>query len=311
MANTTLPALLDTGDHASRPAASAVGTGALYSCTDHSLVYQTDGSTWTTWATLGGGGIPLTLIDAAGDLILGSAADTAARLAIGTSGYVLTSNGTTAAWAAASGGAPDPITDKFGAADSAYEFSTSTSGLTSLSTTPDVMDSDTTVPDALFIRDNASGISICGAYAAATPPFTVITKLLDTTVRADYNYAGLFVGEATPGKMRMVFIRQAARQVGTLGTNNPTGSGIADITANAADDVSLPAYFAIVVNSSTDIDFAFSHNGYVWILVTDAHNPSATIGSAGVAIESVNANGVSAAFDYLRIWNSALTLPGY
>lgn len=39
------------------------------------------------------------LIDAQGDLILGSAADTAARLAIGTNGQVLTSNGTTAAWA--------------------------------------------------------------------------------------------------------------------------------------------------------------------------------------------------------------------
>ena len=48
----------------------------------------------------GGSGIPETLIDAAGDLIVGTAADTAARLAVGTSGQVLTSNGTTAAWAA-------------------------------------------------------------------------------------------------------------------------------------------------------------------------------------------------------------------
>lgn len=56
MADTTLPALLDTGTHAARPAASAVGTGALYSCTDHSLIYQTDGSSWTTWATLGSAG---------------------------------------------------------------------------------------------------------------------------------------------------------------------------------------------------------------------------------------------------------------
>lgn len=116
MADTTLPALLSTGDHASRPAASAVGTGALYSCTDHALVYQTDGSSWTTWASLGGGGIQETLIDAAGDLIVGSAADTAARLAIGTNGYVLTSNGTTAAWAAAAGGSgvsgKAPVQDK-------------------------------------------------------------------------------------------------------------------------------------------------------------------------------------------------------
>ena len=52
MADTTLPALFSTGDHASRPAASAIGSGGLYSCTDHALVYQTDGSSWTTWATI-------------------------------------------------------------------------------------------------------------------------------------------------------------------------------------------------------------------------------------------------------------------
>ena len=58
MADTTLPGLLDTGTHAARPAAGDVGSGALYSCTDHSLIYQSDGSSWTTWATLGtvGGG---------------------------------------------------------------------------------------------------------------------------------------------------------------------------------------------------------------------------------------------------------------
>lgn len=56
MADTTLPGLFATGDHASLPAASAVGSGALYSCTTHSLVYQSDGTAWTTWATLGGGG---------------------------------------------------------------------------------------------------------------------------------------------------------------------------------------------------------------------------------------------------------------
>jgi hypothetical protein len=57
MADTTLPGLFATGDHASRPAASAVGSGALYSCTTHGLVYQSDGSSWTTWATLGGGAV--------------------------------------------------------------------------------------------------------------------------------------------------------------------------------------------------------------------------------------------------------------
>lgn len=46
---------LGPGDHASRPAANAAGqpVGALYSCTDHSLIYKTDGSSWSTYATLG------------------------------------------------------------------------------------------------------------------------------------------------------------------------------------------------------------------------------------------------------------------
>jgi hypothetical protein len=59
MADTTLPALLDTGTHAGRPAASAVGSGGLYSCTDHDLIYQTDGSSWTTWADVTGGSADL------------------------------------------------------------------------------------------------------------------------------------------------------------------------------------------------------------------------------------------------------------
>jgi len=48
-----------------------------------------------------------TLIDAKGDLIVGSAADTPARLAVGTNGYILTADSAEAAgmkWAAAAGG---------------------------------------------------------------------------------------------------------------------------------------------------------------------------------------------------------------
>lgn len=57
MADTTLPGILLTGDHASRPAANAVASGALYQCDTHSLIYQSDGSSWSTWATLGGGAV--------------------------------------------------------------------------------------------------------------------------------------------------------------------------------------------------------------------------------------------------------------
>lgn len=52
----------------------------------------------------------LSPITTAGDLILGNGVNSATRLPIGTNGYVLTSNGTTASWAAASSGTVTSIT---------------------------------------------------------------------------------------------------------------------------------------------------------------------------------------------------------
>ncbi len=57
MVATTLPGVMLTGVVGSRPAASAVASGTLYSGTDTSLIYQSDGATWTTWATLTGTGL--------------------------------------------------------------------------------------------------------------------------------------------------------------------------------------------------------------------------------------------------------------
>ena len=46
--------ILPADDHASRPSAGDVPQGTLYPCTDHDLIYQSDGvSAWTTWATQG------------------------------------------------------------------------------------------------------------------------------------------------------------------------------------------------------------------------------------------------------------------
>lgn len=81
--------IFQTGDHASRP---SNGSGCvLYSCTDHDLVYRDDGTSWTTFMDLvpGGAGIAETLLDAKGDIIAATAADTAARVAVGTNGHLL------------------------------------------------------------------------------------------------------------------------------------------------------------------------------------------------------------------------------
>lgn len=49
MAEITIPGMFLSGDHASRPAATAVGGGTLYACSDHTKVYQSDASSWSDW----------------------------------------------------------------------------------------------------------------------------------------------------------------------------------------------------------------------------------------------------------------------
>lgn len=91
--------LFQTGVHGSRPAANA--GCVLYSCTTHSLIYRSDGSTWTTYATLGSVSTTVAtdpLWDAAGDLALGTGADTASKLTKGSAGQGLVAGSSTLSW---------------------------------------------------------------------------------------------------------------------------------------------------------------------------------------------------------------------
>ena len=72
---TTFANHLLTGDHASRPLADAVPQGTLYSCTDHALIYMSDGDAWSTWATLGGEAVVIpgsivAIFDGGGDALV-------------------------------------------------------------------------------------------------------------------------------------------------------------------------------------------------------------------------------------------------
>jgi hypothetical protein len=139
MATTRFADHLLTGIHSARPAASAVPAGTLYSCTTHQLIYQSDGTSWTTYATLGVGAAADTIYDAKGDVVAGTGADTAARVAVGTNGQVLTADSTQTAgikWSTvASGGmAADTLWDTKGdlavatAADTAAKLPVGSNG---------------------------------------------------------------------------------------------------------------------------------------------------------------------------------------
>ena len=113
------------------------GTG-LTSFTSGGAVYATSTSALTTGTLpIASGGTgqttasaafnALSPITTAGDLILGNGTNSATRLGIGTNGYVLTSNGTTASWAAASSGVT--VTNDTSTATALYPtFTNATSG---------------------------------------------------------------------------------------------------------------------------------------------------------------------------------------
>lgn len=72
--------LADTADAHDASAVSVLDTAAVFTATDVEAALK------ELYDGIAAGGIPVTIIDAAGDLIVGSAADTATRLAIGNAG---------------------------------------------------------------------------------------------------------------------------------------------------------------------------------------------------------------------------------
>jgi hypothetical protein len=214
----------------------------------------------------------------------------------------------TGAWSTPSGsGATDPITAVFGAADTAFEFaSSSLSGLTALGT-PDAEAAHTTIPDHYYLADNASSTAWCGRYMTIPSyPFTAMTKVSDSNSRLNYNATALFLSQSTPGKMIVTSHGKAARCFGTEIFTNPTTFG-STVTADSFTDIEAPVYIAVVATSTSSTTWYVSFNGYVWIRLTNAADPSMTIGSVGIAAKSENSAGLAAAFDWFRVWNSSKT----
>lgn len=120
----------------------------------------------------------LSPITTTGDLIIGNGTNSATRLAIGTNGYVLTSNGTTASWQAAGGGATSWASGTE-AAPGWPNTTTSGTGIYSASSTADISFSvngkralrvvgSSTSPNGVTITSGAGGygatISSNGAW---------------------------------------------------------------------------------------------------------------------------------------------------
>lgn len=188
--------------------AGTLGTGyggtGLTSFTSGGAVYATSTSALTTGTlpiTAGGTGQTtasaafnaLSPITTAGDLIIGNGANSATRLAIGANNYVLTSNGTTATWAAASSGVT--VTNDTSTATALYPtFTSATSGsisgvsvtsskFTFVPSTGSLTAPQTVASNGLVVNSNTVSASYSipsGSSATSAGPMTVASGVTVT-----------------------------------------------------------------------------------------------------------------------------------
>src|SRR3954452_12317931 len=109
MTTTFVGHFLGPNIHASRAAAAGLPEGTMYVCTTHSKIERVVAAAWVDYATLGSGLTVSTdgIWDTKGDLAAASGPDSAAKLAVGTNGQVLTADSAQTLgvkWAAAGGG---------------------------------------------------------------------------------------------------------------------------------------------------------------------------------------------------------------
>jgi hypothetical protein len=294
--------------------AGTANGGKLFRCSNTTV--PTIDSTALTFVdyTPSSGGSALTVKDE------GSNLDTAVTSIDFVGAGVVATNSTHAVTVTISGGsgasAEDPVFDMFGSPTTAFEFdSSSLTGLTAMgSATAEA--AHTTVPSNYYVKKAAtSSVALTGRYASApSAPFTAICKLTDATfVPVNFQRAGgLFIAEGSPGKVEAIHLLwNAAQLASVVNYTNPTTFNATIGTDIAIPAVALPLYYAIVVTSSTSVAYAYSFNGRIWRTQQSGRNPAFTIGSVGICVDPENAtHGVAGAYDFLRIFNSALTLPG-
>jgi hypothetical protein len=110
----------------------------------------------------------LSPVTTTGDLIIGNGTNSAARLAIGANGYVLTSNGTTATWAASTGGVTS-----FSAGTTGLTPNTATTGAVTLSGTLAVSNGGTGVTastgaNSVALRDANANLTVNSLFEGFT-----------------------------------------------------------------------------------------------------------------------------------------------
>jgi len=188
----------------------------------------------------------LSPITSTGDLIIGNGTNSATRLAIGTSGYVLTSNGTTASWAASSGGV-----SSFSAGTTGFTPNTATTGAITLSGTLNIANGGTGITSFGTGVQTALGQNVTGSgsIVLATSP-TLVTPALGTPSSATLtNATGLPLSTGVTGTLPIA--------------NGGTGQTTASTAFNALSPITSTGDLIIGNGTNSATRLAIGSNGYV------------------------------------------------
>lgn len=219
--------------------------------------------------------------------------------------------------AAALANPDDPVYEIFGTPTTAYEFGTSSlTGLTAMGAAT-AEDANTTVPGHLYLKRAAIGtVALTGRHAAipGAYPWTAVAKLSDhTQYMADFiRWGGLYIGEASPGKVEAIHIvYNAGLKASLVAYTNPTTFSATIGTDRLDTALRPPIYYGVVATSATSFAWYVSAGGRIWLPHTTGRNPAFTTGVVGVMVDpEQTAFAAAGAYDFLRIWNTAKTFPG-
>ena len=187
----------------------------------------------------------LSPVTTTGDLIIGNGANSSTRLPIGANSYVLTSNGTTATWAASTGGVTS-----FSAGTTGFTPSTGTTGAVTLAGT-------------LNVANGGTGLT---SLTANYIPYGNGTSAFSSSANFAYNGTYLRVGATTPlaGATNPItaFTGSTNGYVQTYILNGNSGtSASADLVAYADNSTDAHGWADMGFTSSTYADATYTVTG--------------------------------------------------
>ena len=217
----------------------------------------------------------LSPITTAGDLILGTGVNTAGRLAIGSNGYVLTSNGTTASWAASAGGG----VTTFSAGTTGFSPSSATSGVVTLSGTLVVANGGTgvaTLSGVAFGNGTSAFSTATGAEISTAIGATAVTNATNATNLAG-GTAGALAYNTGAGATTFLSLGTSTHIL-TAGSSAPQYTDPSSVTVGTATNATNASNVAVTTGSAATnyISFVTATTGNLPVLTDTALTFDAT-----------------------------------